>query len=401
MTSLLLVPFPPPGHAEPMAALAAQLRADGHAVAVFTESDTTRWGLRRPVTPQMYASADGAALYRHMFIGDIVNMSRDIVDLAGECGAELIVTDVLMPGGGLAAELTGLPWVSLSCAPLPVLDSYRAFMPREAVASFAPHSTRESLGLPADDDRNLLGRTSGMLHLIPTTPRFAGFPDLPAHVALVGPLAIAPPERPVPELSALPAIAVTSCSNSMAQLTLVQDRYLAAAMKALADLEVTGLVTHEATGRPPANVRFLGRTPHEALFDRCAAVVTHAGWGTVSRALLRGLPLVLVPFHGDQPYIAARCADLGVGIALAAETVTAAELRDAVRAVIEEPRYREAAAGLSAELSAAEPLATASLMITSLRRARFEHGAGPSRPDTSPHQRNHGAGLGDPQEGAP
>jgi UDP:flavonoid glycosyltransferase YjiC (YdhE family) len=79
-----------------------------------------------------------------------------------------------------------------------------------------------------------------------------------------------------------------------------------------------------------------------------------------------GLPLVLVPFHGDQPYIAARCADLGVGIVAApAETVTAAELRDAIRGVTEEPSYRKAAGELADELREAAPLATASSMITS------------------------------------
>jgi|HubBroStandDraft_1064217.scaffolds.fasta_scaffold00881_14 UDP:flavonoid glycosyltransferase YjiC (YdhE family) len=367
MTSLLLVPFPPPGHTEPMTALAARLREDGHTVTVFAESGTTRWGLRRPLPPQMYASADGAALYRHLFFGDIVAMTSDIVDLADECGAELIVADVLMPGGGLAAELAGLPWVSLSCAPVPVLDSFRLFIPDHAVPSFAPRSTRESLGLPAGDERNLLGRTSGRLHLIPATPRFSGFPELPAHVALVGPLAAVPDLHADRPPAARPVVAVTSSSNPMAWLTLVQDRYLSAVRQALAGLEVTGLIAHEAAGRPPPNVRFLGRTPHDALFDRCDAVVTHAGWGTVSRALLRGLPLVLVPFYGDQPYIAARCADLGAGIVLPADTVTAAQLRDAIRAVIEEPGYRKAAGELADELRAAAPLATASSMITSLR----------------------------------
>src|SRR5262249_42091189 len=155
------------------------------------------------------------------------------------------------------------------------------------------------------------------------------------------PLAAAPAGQPARSL-ARPSVAVTTCSNSMAQLTLVQDRYLSAVTEALADLEVTGLVTHEATGETPPNVRFTGRTPHDALFARCDAVVTHAGWGTGARALLRGLPLVLVPFHGDQPYIAARCADLGAGIALPAGTVTAAGLRDAIGAVLEERTYRQA-----------------------------------------------------------
>ncbi|HEY3872211.1 MAG TPA: glycosyltransferase [Actinocrinis sp.] len=373
MTRVLQVPYPPAGHAEPMAALGERLREDGHAVTVFAESDTTRWSLNKPVSPEMYASADGAALARHLFLGDIADMTRDIVDLADACGAELIVADVMMPGGGLAAELAGLPWVSLSCSPVPTPDFYRVFIPDHVAAAFTARSTREALGLPLDDDRSLLGRISDRLHLIPTTPRFADFPELPAQVALTGPFAPLPPQPPLPRAeppSGRPTVAVTVSTHSVATLgrrIFVQDRYLNAAVEALEGLEVTALVTHAGTGRQPDNVSFLGRTPHDALFDRCAAVVTHCGWGSVSRALVRGLPLVLVPISGDQPYIAARCADLGVGVALEPETVTAAELRDAVRAVLEEPRFRKAAAELAAELRELAPLATASSMIASIR----------------------------------
>ncbi|HET7014463.1 MAG TPA: glycosyltransferase [Streptosporangiaceae bacterium] len=347
-----MVPFPPAGHTLPMEALAGQLRADGHAVTIFAETETTRWGMRRPVTPQMYASADAAALVRHMFAGNVADMARDIVDLAGACGAELIVTDVMMPGGGLAAELARLPWVSLSCTPIPELDTYRYFLPREAGASFRPDSTRLELGLPADDDRNLLARTSDLLHLIPATPQFAGFPELPANVALTGPFTALPPERPRPADNRWPTVAVTTSSNPMGQYARIEDRYLKAAAEALTSLNMTGLTDHD--------------TPHAKLFAQSDAVITHGGWGTVSRALLLGLPLVLVPFGADQPYIAARCAEFGVGIVLPAETVTTAQLRDAIRGVIEEPSYRKAAGELAAEFRDAAPLVTASSMITSL-----------------------------------
>ena len=352
-TGLLLVPFPPAGHALPMQALAAQLREDGHAVTVFAETPLTRWGLRRPVTPQMHASADAAALFRHMFLGNVADMTRDIADLASASAAELIVTDVLMPGGGLAAELTGLPWVSLSCVPIPELDTYRCFLPPEAGPCFEPSSTRLELGLPADDDRNLLARTSPLLHLIPTTPRLAGFPELPPEVALTGPFLEIPAGLPDQDHLGLPVVAVTTSSNPKGQFAQIEQRYLKAATQALTSLDLTGLPDHD--------------TPHDELFARSDAVITHGGWGTVARALLHGLPLVLVPFHGDQPYIAGRCADLGVGIVAApAQTVTATELRDAIRGVLEEPSYRKAAAELADELRAAEPLATASSMITSL-----------------------------------
>lgn len=365
MTSILLVPFHPPGHTEPMAALGGALRAAGHEITTFTEESATRWRHDAPIPPRMYAEAGSDALFRHVFLGDLVAMVHDIVDLAYESGAELIVADVMAAGGSLAAEHIGLPWVSLSFSPIPALDSYRTFLPPHAVGSFAPHAVLAQLGLD-DDGVSLLGRTSPRLHLIPTTPLFAGFPDLPAQVAMVGPFASVPPHREPP--AGRRTIVVSSSTNEPITLgarALVQERYVAAAVQALGELDVDGLVTHATVASPPPNVRVLGRTPHEELLDRASAVVTHAGWGTVSRALVRGLPLVLVPIFADQPYIAARCADLGLGIALPAETVTAADLRDAVRAVVEEPRYRKAAQEIAAELRGMDPLASAADLITS------------------------------------
>jgi UDP:flavonoid glycosyltransferase YjiC (YdhE family) len=355
-----------------MAALAAELRAQGHGVTTFRESRHTRWRMSSPM-PRSKLAAGGGEMFRHLFLGDVADMARDIVDLAGACGADVIVSDVMMPGGGLAAELAGLPWATLSCNPLPELDAYRRFIPPHAVDAFTPKSTLESLGLPTDDDRNLLGRTSRQLHLIPATPGFVGYPDLPAPVALVGPFA--PPAAAPASDGAPPTVVVTSSTHPASELgrnAFIQARYVQAAVAALGGLDVRGLVTAEVTGKPPANVQYLGTTAHDEVFDRSAAVVTHGGWGTVSRALVRGLPLVLVPITGDQPYVAQRCAALGLGISVAAESVTADDLRAAVREILHDPAYREAAAGLAAECRTLAPLPTACSMIA-LLAARETH----------------------------
>jgi sterol 3beta-glucosyltransferase len=51
---------------------------------------------------------------------------------------------------------------------------------------------------------------------------------------------------------------------------------------------------------------FLSHAPHEWLFRRVSAAVHHGGAGTTAAAVHAGIPSVIVPFFGDQPFWA-RC----------------------------------------------------------------------------------------------
>jgi len=53
--------------------------------------------------------------------------------------------------------------------------------------------------------------------------------------------------------------------------------------------------------------------PHSWLYPRMAAVVHHGGAGTTAAGLRAGVPSIVVPFHGDQPFWAKRVHELGVG----------------------------------------------------------------------------------------
>lgn len=59
----------------------------------------------------------------------------------------------------------------------------------------------------------------------------------------------------------------------------------------------------------------VGEVNHQQLFGRVAAVVHHGGAGTTTTAARAGAPQVVVPQLADQPYWAARVADLGIGVA--------------------------------------------------------------------------------------
>jgi MGT family glycosyltransferase len=122
-------------------------------------------------------------------------------------------------------------------------------------------------------------------------------------------------------------------------------------------------------GAQPRNVHVEQYVPQSLLLPHCAAVVSHAGSGSVTGALEHGLPLVCIPMGADQPLNAARCTALGVGRALDAVALTPGDVFAATSAVLTEPGYRQAAARLQAEIAA---LPSVPYAVTLLERLAVE-----------------------------
>jgi UDP:flavonoid glycosyltransferase YjiC (YdhE family) len=79
---------------------------------------------------------------------------------------------------------------------------------------------------------------------------------------------------------------------------------------------------------------------------RCAAVICHAGHGTVARALASGVPVVACPAAGDMSENAARVAWAGVGVSVPRRLTTPRGIRLALRKLLSEPEYARNAAAL-------------------------------------------------------
>jgi MGT family glycosyltransferase len=105
-------------------------------------------------------------------------------------------------------------------------------------------------------------------------------------------------------------------------------------------------------GPQPAHVRIEQYIPQALLLPHCDVVVSHAGSGSLIGALAHGLPSLLIPMGADQPLNAARCQALGAAHVLDAVTLTSASAREAVSALLADPKYRRAAKRLHDEIVA-------------------------------------------------
>jgi sterol 3beta-glucosyltransferase len=114
----------------------------------------------------------------------------------------------------------------------------------------------------------------------------------------------------------------------------------------------------------PAGVFTLQEAPHDWLFPRTAAVVHHGGAGTTAAGLRAGVPSVVVPFFGDQPFWGQRVAALGAGPPpLPRHRVTPDRLAAAIRRATADPAIRAGAAGLGSRLREEDGVADAVRII--------------------------------------
>lgn len=116
---------------------------------------------------------------------------------------------------------------------------------------------------------------------------------------------------------------------------------------ALGTLPVRGLITTgpsldpAGVGAPP-NVAVVSAAPHAEVLPHAAAMITHAGHGTVVKALGAGVPFVAMPFGRDQTELAARSARLGAAVTVR-KSAGSPRIAAALRRVLEYPAHREAA----------------------------------------------------------
>jgi len=130
---------------------------------------------------------------------------------------------------------------------------------------------------------------------------------------------------------------------------LPDQRPLKTVVEAISSLDVRVLATIgprgnlDAFGPQPANVTIMRYVPQTAVLPHAAAVVSHAGSGTVLAALAAGVPQLCLPHFADQPLNASAVADAGAGLTLDVTALDHHTIRKSVSRLLAEGTFRSQA----------------------------------------------------------
>ena len=274
-------------------------------------------------------------------------MLADLVPVARDYSPDLLVCDAAEFAGPIAAAVVSAPNITLSFGgTLPA--------PRVAATGVAVEPLWAAHGL----DGRPYGGTYDNLYL-DIYPSSMQSTDRP-HISAIQPLR--PGAFATGEVEPLPDWVTERSSDPLVYVTLgtvfSNDDVLSTVVDALRELPVRVVVTvgprgePEALGTQPDNVHIARYIPQSQLLQHCSLVVSHAGSGTFLAALAAELPQVCLPQAADQFFNAAACARAGAGIALPPDALSTEAVSDAVRTLLTEASYRDAASRVSREIAA-------------------------------------------------
>ncbi len=304
-----------------------------------------------------------------------------LVDLASERGKpSAIVTDPFLTAAAFAAEALDVPLIVGGWPAGQPLDEDRLF----AVQAELGRISRERIErLQARLDLGGVNFSTGATPSIQSPHLHISYfsrtwyqadPDFLPQTRFVGGT-ITPPQSPTPDwLNAIPADAplalITLGSIFTGDLGFFSWAAQAAARLGLLPVVVLGRnpiapeKKAELKAALPSHTRLLNWIDYDHIFPRLKVIIHHGGMGTTHRAVVQGIPQVVVPHAADQRGQARRVAQAKVGLNLTAHDVSQGQLLPAIRAVTSDPNVLANAATLAAEFAAlGGPTRAAQLLI--------------------------------------
>jgi MGT family glycosyltransferase len=349
----------------------------------------------------------------HGFVRPAAAQVRDLRHLLAAEPADVIVGDTGFLGGPLVQELGGPPFaaygITVAAFPSPdqapfglglrptngplgrlrnrALDRFvRATLFKPVIGAL--NEIRRELGLP-ESSKSLFEYPMRSAVYLQLSPESFEYPrsDLPDSIRYVG------PPRPLPDTGWQPPAWWSDLEGARRVVLVNQgtvatdsEQLLRPALTALADedclvVAVTGGPDPAVLGPLPGNARVERRIPFDQLMPHVDVFVTNGGYGGVQLALAHGVPMVAAGKTEDKSEVTTRIAFSGVGINLRTQTPTPDQVRTAVREVLADPSYAEAAGWMKLEIEVAgREEAAASLLEEVARTGRVSASAETGKP---------------------
>ena len=355
---VLLSSIPQHGHLLPLLPLARALRAQGDEVAFLTGAgmqpvlsiedipllpagpmpdalgkETVR---RTGANPFVQPTPEAAAAF---FVDARLDLGgKDALAAARAFDPDLVVRERLDYVGPLVAADHGVPLATLAfgpAIPAPLID----FLDAQARSAY----TARNLATPED---------RWYLDTCPPSLQADGYQQPPAWHALRPEPHRGSVIMELPKASERPRVLVTYGTFFNAP------EKMGPVLRELSTVDAEIVVTLGLATEPsqydvdPGRVTFVPFTALDTLLSGVNVVVTHGGAGTTLGSMARGIPMVITPAGADNFLNAAQVAAAGAGIALLPDQATPAATAEAVRTVLAEFRYREAAASVAKEIAA-------------------------------------------------
>jgi UDP:flavonoid glycosyltransferase YjiC (YdhE family) len=328
--------------------------------------------------------------------------AADVLEALQERPAAAVVSSGTLLGAQMAAESRGLPTVLLMAnvyqRPAPGLPPFGTGLapgrgPLGGLRDRALNgvvtrlwnrrlpefnAARAELGLdPVDDLFAQFDRAFRVLVL--TSPAFDfAATRLPDNVRYVGPVLDDPVWATPVDLpaGAGPLVAVGLSSTYMQQADVLRRIVAALDILPVRGVVTTGPALDPAEVPGTERVRVVRSAPHAQLFAASDVVITHAGHGTLMKALAAGVPALCLPMGRDQGGNLVRAARHGAVIGLK-PSAPPARIAAAVRQLLDEPSYRLAARRLGERIRSD---AATSRLVEEVEAVSGGHAAGRSAP---------------------
>jgi UDP:flavonoid glycosyltransferase YjiC (YdhE family) len=362
---VLVTSRPGMGHVHPLVPVVSGLQRAGHDVAWATAAEARARieGYGFPALPSGSAGAEAARAAlrdlhdvpprerRARFFGPrfgaaAVRMRADLAPLVDELRPDLIVHDLGELAAPAVAAARGIPHVTVAFSgalPAPLLEGI--------VGAVGDLWRAEGLAVPPD-----AGLYAHLyLHRFP--PALGPAPESP-NVRSVRPVGFdgADAEQAPTWLAALGsdrrAVYVT-LGTVVSGAALWREILRAVGSLDVDVVATTGMqVDPVEIGPVPSNVRIERYVPQSFILDRVAALVSHAGAGTMLAGAERGLPQLCIPMGADMWDNADALAASGASLTLEENQRDAASIAEAVERLLGDPAFALAAGRVAQEVAA-------------------------------------------------